>query len=79
MQTLARGLGHPVYWFAYPYGSVSPAAEAAVAHAGYLLAYTTQLSSWLNIDGRTALPRIMVGGSESLAQFASSVTLASGG
>jgi peptidoglycan/xylan/chitin deacetylase (PgdA/CDA1 family) len=79
MQTLTRGLGHPVYWFAYPYGSASPAAEAAVAHAGYLLAYTTQPSSWLNIDGRTALPRIMVAGSESLAQFASSVTLASGG
>ncbi len=68
--TLTAGLGHPIYWFAYPYGSVDAAAQAAVAKAGYLLAYTTVPGTWLSISERVALPRIEIRGTETLAQFA---------
>ncbi len=68
--TLAAGLGHPIDWFAYPYGSVDVRAQAAVRRAGYLLAYTTVPGRRLSISQRVALPRINVPGTETLAQFA---------
>jgi peptidoglycan/xylan/chitin deacetylase (PgdA/CDA1 family) len=67
--TLEAGLGHPVYWFAYPYGSVDAGAQAAVERAGYLLSYTTVPGTWLSILQRVALKRINVPGTETLAQF----------
>ena len=72
-RTLARGLHHPIYWFTYPFGSVDPAVVAAVQRAGYLLAYTTLPGTWLSTPARLMLPRVMVTGSEPLAQFAWSV------
>jgi peptidoglycan/xylan/chitin deacetylase (PgdA/CDA1 family) len=72
-RTLTAGLGHPIYWFAYPYGSVDPGAQQAVANAGYLLAYTTVPGTWLSLSGRVALPRINVGGQETLQQFAAAL------
>jgi peptidoglycan/xylan/chitin deacetylase (PgdA/CDA1 family) len=39
---LQRGLGRPVYWFAYPGGREDPAVVRLVRRAGYLLAATTQ-------------------------------------
>src|SRR5437763_493252 len=33
-QDLRRTLGHPVYWFAYPYGAFDARVEQAVRHAG---------------------------------------------
>ncbi len=71
--TLARGLGHPVYWFSYPFGSVNPAATAAVAAAKYLLAYTTQPGTWLSTGQHLVLPRVLIPGNMPLAQFASDV------
>jgi len=71
--TLAAGLGHPIDWFAYPYGSVDVSAQAAVEKAGYLLAYTTVPGTWLSISQRVALPRISVPGTETLAQFAAAL------
>jgi peptidoglycan/xylan/chitin deacetylase (PgdA/CDA1 family) len=41
-RALERHLGHPVYWFAYPYGDENPAVVALARRAGYLLAVTTQ-------------------------------------
>ena len=38
---LQRHLGHPVQWFAYPFGSVDPTVERLVRRAGYVLAVTT--------------------------------------
>jgi peptidoglycan/xylan/chitin deacetylase (PgdA/CDA1 family) len=72
-RTLTAGLGHPIYWFAYPYGSVDYGAQQAVMHAGYLLAYTTVPGAWLSISGRVALPRIDVTGQETLQQFAAAL------
>jgi peptidoglycan/xylan/chitin deacetylase (PgdA/CDA1 family) len=39
---LERHLGHPVQWFAYPFGGVSPAVAALTRRAGYVLAVTTR-------------------------------------
>jgi peptidoglycan/xylan/chitin deacetylase (PgdA/CDA1 family) len=39
---LEQHLGHPVQWFAYPYGSVDARIEVLAASAGYVLAVTTQ-------------------------------------
>jgi peptidoglycan/xylan/chitin deacetylase (PgdA/CDA1 family) len=72
-RTLARGLGHPIYWFSYPFGSVDPSATAAVRAAGYLLAYTTQTGTWLSTGQHLTLPRLLVPGNMTLAQFANDV------
>ncbi len=40
--TLERHLGHPVQWFSYPDGRVSPTAVDQVRRAGYVLATTTK-------------------------------------
>jgi peptidoglycan/xylan/chitin deacetylase (PgdA/CDA1 family) len=39
--TLQRHLGHPVQWFAYPFGGVDAHVAAMVRAAGYVLAVTT--------------------------------------
>ena len=41
-KTLERALGHPVQWFAYPYGAVDGHAVGLVKKAGYVLAVTTR-------------------------------------
>jgi peptidoglycan/xylan/chitin deacetylase (PgdA/CDA1 family) len=41
-QALERHLGHPVQWFAYPYGSEDSRIVALTQEAGYVLAVTTQ-------------------------------------
>ncbi len=40
-ETLERGLGHPVQWLSYPFGSVDDRVVAAAREAGYVLAVTT--------------------------------------
>jgi peptidoglycan/xylan/chitin deacetylase (PgdA/CDA1 family) len=41
-RALEAHLGHPVQWFAYPYGAEDSAVVALVHQAGYVLAVTTQ-------------------------------------
>jgi peptidoglycan/xylan/chitin deacetylase (PgdA/CDA1 family) len=41
-RSLERHLGHPVQWFAYPFGAESPAVVALAERVGYVLAVTTQ-------------------------------------
>ena len=41
-RALERHLGHPVQWFAYPFGMTSPAVVKLVQRAGYVLAMTEQ-------------------------------------
>lgn len=41
-RVLERRLGHPVQWFAYPYGKFDPRVVGLVREAGYVLAVTTQ-------------------------------------
>jgi peptidoglycan/xylan/chitin deacetylase (PgdA/CDA1 family) len=40
--TLEQHLGHPVQWFAYPFGAENAGVVALVAKAGYVMALTTQ-------------------------------------
>jgi peptidoglycan/xylan/chitin deacetylase (PgdA/CDA1 family) len=39
---LERGLGHPVPWFAYPYGAYDQRVAELARRAGYVLAVTTR-------------------------------------
>jgi peptidoglycan/xylan/chitin deacetylase (PgdA/CDA1 family) len=73
---LARILGHPVYWFAYPYGSNDAAVQAQVKRSGYLLAVTTAGGETESSMAPYALPRYHVGRS---ASPASVVACAGGG
>ena len=75
--TLEKGLGHPVRWFCYPAGRNDSASAAAVAKAGYLMAYTTEGGSTLRADQRETLPRVRVPGQGSVAAVGASVRAAS--
>jgi peptidoglycan/xylan/chitin deacetylase (PgdA/CDA1 family) len=68
-------LGHPVYWFAYPYGAFNPAVEREVRRAGFLLAVTTMGGTSASTARPLEIPRIHVGRS---ATAASVVSLAGG-
>ncbi|MEA2398353.1 MAG: hypothetical protein QOK25_1909 [Thermoleophilaceae bacterium] len=72
---LQRILGHPVYWFAYPFGAFNPTVVDAVRRAGFLLAVTTRGGSTAYSTGPYAIPRIHVGRS---ATAQSVVSLAGG-
>ena len=54
-------LGHPVYWFAYPYGAFDARVERAVRSAGYLLADTTRAGSGASTAAPLEVPRVHVG------------------
>jgi peptidoglycan/xylan/chitin deacetylase (PgdA/CDA1 family) len=58
---LRRLLGHPVYWFAYPYGVFNPAVVAAVRHAGFLLATTTKGGTHQSSLAPLTMPRLHIG------------------
>lgn len=72
-QVLAKGLGHPIYWFAYPYGSYNASAVSALDAAGYMLGYTTVPGVWQSTGERLQLPRVLVPGGADLNQFAAAV------
>jgi peptidoglycan/xylan/chitin deacetylase (PgdA/CDA1 family) len=72
-RVLARGLHHPVYWFAYPYGSFDASAARALDGAGYMLGFTTVPGVWQSTAQRLTLPRVLVPGGADLAQFAVAV------
>ncbi|TMM09157.1 MAG: polysaccharide deacetylase family protein [Actinobacteria bacterium] len=58
---LRRLLGHPVYWFAYPYGAFNDAVVREVRRAGFLLAVTTRAGETASTDAPLEIPRIHVG------------------
>ena len=58
---LERVLGHPVDYFAYPYGAVDANVIASVRRAGFVLAVTTQGGTRESSLAPLTMPRIHVG------------------
>jgi peptidoglycan/xylan/chitin deacetylase (PgdA/CDA1 family) len=58
--TLERALGHPVRWFAYPYGAYDGRVVGLVARAGYRLAVTTRSGSCQDTSHPLELKRLEV-------------------
>jgi peptidoglycan/xylan/chitin deacetylase (PgdA/CDA1 family) len=58
---LERVVGHPVQWFAYPFGSFDDAVIAAVRKAGFVLAVTTQGGTSESSQDPLTMPRIHIG------------------
>jgi peptidoglycan/xylan/chitin deacetylase (PgdA/CDA1 family) len=69
-RTLERAVGHPVPWFAYPYGAYDSQVVALVARAGYELAVTTQGGSCQSSAQPLELKRLEVLDSTGVAGFA---------
>jgi peptidoglycan/xylan/chitin deacetylase (PgdA/CDA1 family) len=63
-QVLDRILGHPVYFFAYPFGAFNDAVVAAVKDAGFSMAYTTAGGDAESTTAPLTMPRIHVGRAE---------------
>jgi peptidoglycan/xylan/chitin deacetylase (PgdA/CDA1 family) len=63
-QTLQGVLGHPVYYFAYPFGAFNSNVVRAVRSGGFTMAYTTAGGSTESTTAPLTMPRIHVGRSE---------------
>ncbi|WP_239512386.1 polysaccharide deacetylase family protein [Bifidobacterium aerophilum] len=59
--------------FAYPFGDTTPDAQAAVAEAGFPLAFTTQYGWAMIGDDPTLLPRVRIQGDGSLESFIAAI------
>lgn len=63
-QVLERVLGHPVYFFAYPFGDFNDDVLSAVRAAGFTMAYTTAAGITESTSSPLTMPRIHVGRAE---------------
>jgi peptidoglycan/xylan/chitin deacetylase (PgdA/CDA1 family) len=63
-KTLEAVLGHPVYFFAYPFGDFNDRVVQAVHDAGFTMAYTTAGGTTESTASPLTMPRIHVGRSE---------------
>jgi peptidoglycan/xylan/chitin deacetylase (PgdA/CDA1 family) len=63
-QALEAVLGHPVYFFAYPFGAFNDTVVQAVRAAGFTLAYTTAGGTTESTADPLTLPRVHVGRAE---------------
>ncbi len=57
---LAKILGHPTYWFAYPAGEFDDQVVAAVRAAGFTMAYTTEGGTTESTSAPLTMPRLHV-------------------
>ncbi len=57
-------LGHPVYYFAYPFGAFNDTVAQAVRAAGFTMAYTTQGGITESTGAPLTMPRLHVGRDE---------------
>jgi peptidoglycan/xylan/chitin deacetylase (PgdA/CDA1 family) len=73
-RALERRLHHPVQWFSYPAGAMTPHAAELVRKAGYVLAVTTEPGSRQEASARLALHRYEVLSTTSLSAFARMLT-----
>jgi len=63
-QALEAILGHPVYYFAYPFGAYNGNVLQAVHRAGFTLAYTTAGGITERTQAPLTMPRVHVGRAE---------------
>jgi peptidoglycan/xylan/chitin deacetylase (PgdA/CDA1 family) len=63
-RVLQRVLGHPVYFFAYPFGAYNDTVVNAVRAAGFTMAYTTAGGTTESTAAPLTMPRVHVGASE---------------
>jgi peptidoglycan/xylan/chitin deacetylase (PgdA/CDA1 family) len=63
-RVLERVLGHPVYFFAYPFGAFNDAVLSALKSAGFTMAYTTAGGTTESSSEPLTMPRIHVGRAE---------------
>ena len=63
-QALQRVLGHPVYFFAYPFGAFNDNVVSAVKAAGFTMAYTTAGGTTESTASPLTMPRVHVGRAE---------------
>ncbi len=63
-RVLEQVLGHPVYFFAYPFGAYDSAVISAVHAAGFTLAYTTAGGITETTSTPLTMPRVHVGRAE---------------
>ncbi len=63
-QVLEHVLGHPVYFFAYPFGAFNATVVSAVRTAGFTMAYTTAGGTTESTAAPLTMPRIHVGRAE---------------
>jgi peptidoglycan/xylan/chitin deacetylase (PgdA/CDA1 family) len=61
---LQRVLGHPVYFFAYPFGAFNDTVISAVKAAGFTMAYTTAGGTTESTSSPLTMPRVHVGRAE---------------
>ena len=63
-RVLERVLGHPVYFFAYPFGAFNDAVLSSLRSAGFTMAYTTAGGTTESSSEPLTMPRIHVGRAE---------------
>ncbi len=63
-RTLEAVLGHPVYYFAYPFGAFNDRVVRAVRAAGFTMAYSTAGGTTETTAAPLTMPRVHVGRSE---------------
>jgi peptidoglycan/xylan/chitin deacetylase (PgdA/CDA1 family) len=63
-RVLEHVLGHPVYFFAYPFGDYNDTVLQAVHAAGFTMAYTTASGDTESTSAPLTMPRIHVGRAE---------------
>ncbi|MCL5114043.1 MAG: polysaccharide deacetylase family protein [Patescibacteria group bacterium] len=67
---LQKHLGYAVNWLAYPYGNVNARVAGITPKAGYVGAFGTNNGIYHSTDMLFTLPRIRVGGGDSVQSFA---------
>jgi peptidoglycan/xylan/chitin deacetylase (PgdA/CDA1 family) len=63
-RALERVLGHPIYYFAYPFGAYNDAVVSAVRAAGFTMAYSTVGGITEATSAPLTMPRVHVGRAE---------------